>query len=134
MTAKSPEDIDPAFAEAFNAADGETLLSLYEPEAAFVAPTGEVVVGPAAIGAAVGPFFALKPTDRPADGKHPARRRHRPRLLVVDREGHRRRRLGRGDDRQVEGRRPRAGRRQLEIRDRRPGLERRLTLSHLLRQ
>ena len=61
MTAKSPEDIDPAFAEAFNAADGETLLSLYEPEAVFVAPSGELAVGPAAIGEVVGPFFAMKP-------------------------------------------------------------------------
>lgn len=48
--------------EAFNAADGETLLALYEPEAAFVVPSGDVVEGPAAIGEALAGFFALKPT------------------------------------------------------------------------
>ncbi|MEW6475311.1 MAG: DUF4440 domain-containing protein [Actinomycetota bacterium] len=61
MAAKSPEDIDPTFMEAFNAGDGETLLSLYEPGAAFVVPSGEVVEGPAAIGDALSPFLALKP-------------------------------------------------------------------------
>ena len=62
MTAKSPEDIDPVWAEAFNAGDGETVLSLYEPEAAFVLPSGDVVEGPAAIGEALGGFFAMKPS------------------------------------------------------------------------
>jgi len=61
MAAKSPEDMDPAFMEAFNAGDGEALLALYEPEAAFVVPSGEVVEGPAAIGEALGPFFEMKP-------------------------------------------------------------------------
>lgn len=62
MTAKSPEDIDPAFMEAFNAGDGAALLALYEPEAAFVVPSGEIVEGPAAIGEALGGFFELKPS------------------------------------------------------------------------
>jgi len=62
MTAKSPEDIDPVWAEAFNAGDGAALLSLYEPEAAFVLPSGDVVEGPAAIGEALGGFFAMKPS------------------------------------------------------------------------
>lgn len=61
MTAKSPEDIDFVWAEAFNAADGAALLSLYEPGAVFVLPGGDVVEGPAAIGEALGGFFALKP-------------------------------------------------------------------------
>ena len=62
MTVKSPEDIDPAFAEAFNAGDGEAVLSLYEPDAVFVVPSGEIVEGPAAIGEALGGFLAMKPT------------------------------------------------------------------------
>jgi len=62
MTVKSPEDIDPAFAEAFNAGNGEGVLALYTADAAFVVPSGEVVVGPAAIGEALGGFLAMKPT------------------------------------------------------------------------
>ena len=62
MTVKSPEDLDPAFAEAFNAGDAGRLVSLYEPGALFVVPSGEVVQGPAAIGEALGGFFAMKPT------------------------------------------------------------------------
>jgi uncharacterized protein (TIGR02246 family) len=62
MTAKSPEDMDPAFMEAFNAGDGETLLALYEPDAAFVVPSGDVIVGPAAIGEALAGFSDLKPS------------------------------------------------------------------------
>lgn len=62
MTVKTPEDIDPAFAEAFNAGNGEGVLALYTPDAAFVVPSGEVVVGPAAIGEALGGFLAMKPT------------------------------------------------------------------------
>jgi uncharacterized protein (TIGR02246 family) len=61
MTAKSPEDIDPAFTEAFNAGNGEGVLSLYEPEAAFVLPSGDVVNGPGAIGEALGGLLATKP-------------------------------------------------------------------------
>lgn len=61
MAAKSPEDIDPTFMEAFNAGDGEAVLSLYEPEAVFVVPSGEVVEGPAAIAEALGPFLEMKP-------------------------------------------------------------------------
>lgn len=62
MPAKSPEDIDPVWAEAFNAGDGAAVLSLYEPDAAFVLPSGDVIEGPAAIGEALGGFFAMKPT------------------------------------------------------------------------
>lgn len=62
MTARSPEEIDPAFEAAFNAKDGATLLSLYEADGAFVLPTGDVIHGPAAIGEALGPLFAMNPT------------------------------------------------------------------------
>jgi uncharacterized protein (TIGR02246 family) len=62
MTAHSPEEIDKVWSEAFNAGDGPGVLSLYEPAAAFVLPTGDVVEGPAAIGEALVGFFAMKPT------------------------------------------------------------------------
>ena len=61
MPAHSPEEIDKVWSEAFNAGDGEAVLSLYEPDAVFVMPTGEMVEGVAAIGEAVAPFFAMKP-------------------------------------------------------------------------
>jgi uncharacterized protein (TIGR02246 family) len=59
--AKSPEEIDLVWSEAFNVADGEAVLSLYEPGAVFVLPNGDGVEGPAAIGEALGGFFAMKP-------------------------------------------------------------------------
>jgi uncharacterized protein (TIGR02246 family) len=62
MTAKSPEEIDAVFAEAFNTGNGEGVLALYEADATFVVPSGEVVKGPAAIGEALGGFLAMKPT------------------------------------------------------------------------
>src|SRR5438105_5815478 len=62
MTARSPEEIDAVWSEAFNAGDGEAVLSLYEAGAAFVLPTGDVVEGPAAIGEALGGFLAMKPS------------------------------------------------------------------------
>ncbi|HVW35517.1 MAG TPA: SgcJ/EcaC family oxidoreductase [Acidimicrobiia bacterium] len=61
MPAHSPEEIDTAFSEAFNAGDGEAVLALYEPGAVFVAPTGEPAEGTPAIAEVVGPFFAMKP-------------------------------------------------------------------------
>jgi uncharacterized protein (TIGR02246 family) len=61
MAAHSPEEIDVVWSEAFNAGDGDAVLALYEPGAAFVLPTGDVVEGPDAIGEALGGFFALKP-------------------------------------------------------------------------
>jgi uncharacterized protein (TIGR02246 family) len=59
--ARTPHELDAEWAEAFNAGDGEALLGLYEPGAAFVLPTGEVIEGVDAIAQAVGGFFALKP-------------------------------------------------------------------------
>ncbi len=59
--AKSPDEMDAEWQEAFNTGNGEALLALYEPGAAFVMPTGEVLEGVEAIGQALGGFFALKP-------------------------------------------------------------------------
>src|SRR5205085_3856539 len=59
--AKSPEENNAEWAEAFNAGDGEALLALYDPEAKFVMPTGDVLEGVESIGQALGGFFALKP-------------------------------------------------------------------------
>lgn len=60
--ARSPEEMDTEWAEAFNAGNGEALLGLYEPGAAFVMPTGEVIEGVENIAQALGGFFALKPS------------------------------------------------------------------------
>ena len=59
--AKSPEDNNAEFAEGFNAGDGEALMALYDPQAKFVMPTGDVVEGVEAIGQVLEGFFALKP-------------------------------------------------------------------------
>jgi uncharacterized protein (TIGR02246 family) len=59
--AKSPEEMDAEWSEAFNAGNGEALLALYDPGAAFVMPTGEVLEGAEAIAQVLGGFFALKP-------------------------------------------------------------------------
>jgi uncharacterized protein (TIGR02246 family) len=59
--ARTPDELDAEWAEAFNAGDGERLLDLYEPGAVFVLPTGDVVEGVDNIARAVGGFFALKP-------------------------------------------------------------------------
>jgi uncharacterized protein (TIGR02246 family) len=59
--ARTPDELDAEWAEAFNAGDGEKLLGLYEAGAAFVLPGGDVVEGVDNIASAVGGFFALKP-------------------------------------------------------------------------
>jgi len=59
--ARSPEEIDAEWSEAFNAGDGEAVLALYEPGAAFVLPTGDVIEGVDNIAQALGGFFAMKP-------------------------------------------------------------------------
>jgi uncharacterized protein (TIGR02246 family) len=61
MTARTPEEIDAVWAEAFNAGDAEAVLALYEPGAAFVLPTGDVVEGLAAIAETLNGFLAMKP-------------------------------------------------------------------------
>ena len=66
--AKSPETNNAEWAEAFNTGDGEALLALYDAEARFVMPTGEVLEGAEAIAQALEGFFALKPRiDRRAE-------------------------------------------------------------------
>lgn len=62
MAARAPEEVDPLWAEAFNTGDGDGVLSLYEPGAAFVVPTGEVITGLEAIREALGGFLAMKPS------------------------------------------------------------------------
>lgn len=62
MAARAPEEIDPVWSEAFNAGDADGVLSLYEPGAAFVVPTGEVITGLDAIREVLGGFLAMKPT------------------------------------------------------------------------
>lgn len=59
--ARSPEEMDGEWSEAFNAGDGEAVLALYEPGAAFVLPTGDVIEGVDNIAQALGGFFAMKP-------------------------------------------------------------------------
>ncbi len=60
--ARSPEEMDAEWTEAFNAGDWKAVLALYEPGAAFVLPTGEVIEGTETIGQALGGFAALKPS------------------------------------------------------------------------
>ena len=45
MLPRDPEDWPSVFAQHLNAGDLEKVLSLYEPEARFVAPSGETLVG-----------------------------------------------------------------------------------------
>ncbi|HMC04395.1 MAG TPA: SgcJ/EcaC family oxidoreductase [Actinomycetota bacterium] len=61
MTAKTPEDIDPTWMEAFNAGDADGVLALYEPGAAFVLPTGDIAEGLDAIRQTLDGFLAMKP-------------------------------------------------------------------------
>jgi uncharacterized protein (TIGR02246 family) len=45
MLPRDPEDWPSVFAQHLNAGDLEKVISLYEPEARFVAPSGETLVG-----------------------------------------------------------------------------------------
>ena len=60
MKVRSPEEMNAAFAAAFNAGDIEALLALYEADAVLVPKPGVVVKGLAAIRAALQEFLALK--------------------------------------------------------------------------
>ena len=62
MPARTPEEVASLLGQAFNARDLESILALYEPEAAFVAQPGEAVTGTEALRGAFGGFLALKPT------------------------------------------------------------------------
>ena len=59
MAATSPEQIHRHFEEAFNASDLDTLLDLYEPDAALVPQPGVVVRGLDEIGPALRGFLDL---------------------------------------------------------------------------
>jgi uncharacterized protein (TIGR02246 family) len=62
MPARTPEEVDRLFAEALNAGDIESLLSLYEPQAALAPPGGKPpLVGHAAIREFLAGFIAAKP-------------------------------------------------------------------------
>lgn len=55
-----PEDMNSAFAEAFNSGDIENLMALYEPDAVLVPQPGQVVEGTQAIRAALQELLSLK--------------------------------------------------------------------------
>jgi uncharacterized protein (TIGR02246 family) len=61
MSARSPEEIDPLFAQALNAGDIDALMALYEPQASLMPSPGKVVVGTAAIREALVAFLAGRP-------------------------------------------------------------------------
>jgi uncharacterized protein (TIGR02246 family) len=61
MPAHTPEELQPMWAEAFNAHDLEALMALYEPEATLVPLPGQVATGTEAIREALSGFFALNP-------------------------------------------------------------------------
>lgn len=60
MRVYKPEDMNAAFAEAFNSGDIENLIALYEPGAVLVPMPGQVVEGTQAIRAALQELLALK--------------------------------------------------------------------------
>lgn len=59
MSVPSPRQFDEHFAKAFNAADAEALLALYEPDATLIPQPGNPVTGMAAFREALGHFLAL---------------------------------------------------------------------------
>ncbi|HEY9282962.1 MAG TPA: SgcJ/EcaC family oxidoreductase [Pyrinomonadaceae bacterium] len=60
MKVYNPEDMNSAFAEAFNSGDIESLVALYEPGAILVPKPGQVAEGIEAIRAALQELLALK--------------------------------------------------------------------------
>lgn len=60
MKVYKPEEMNGAFAEAFNSGDIENLMALYEPDAVLVPTPGRVVEGTQAIRAALRELLALK--------------------------------------------------------------------------
>ena len=62
--AKTPEDAVRLAVEAIAAGDMDATLAMYEPDACFVGPTGEVANGHAELRDALLPFSALKPRFR----------------------------------------------------------------------
>lgn len=62
MAARTPADTIKQFNDRLNAGDLDGLLALYEPDAAFVPQSGQVVAGVSAIREALANLLALKPT------------------------------------------------------------------------
>ncbi len=62
MSNPNPADVVDRLCAAINHCDIETAMTLYEPEAAFVAQPGNVVIGTKALRDALAGFIALKPT------------------------------------------------------------------------
>lgn len=69
MPAHKPEECDLLISDAIKAKDMEAVLALYEPNAAFVLASGEVVTGQAAIRKAIQPFMELEQFDFTTDIK-----------------------------------------------------------------
>src|SRR5690349_19121105 len=59
MLAKTPEEIDRLFVQAFSAHDLEALVALYEPDAVLVPQQGQTVTGRAAIRETLKGFLTL---------------------------------------------------------------------------
>lgn len=59
--AKTPAELHGLFAQHFNRGDLDAILSLYEPDATYLATPGERIEGTAAIGEMLGPTLAGKP-------------------------------------------------------------------------
>jgi len=64
MPARTPEEIQPLLAAAFNAGDIDAFLDLHEDDATVRPPRGPRASGRDAIRASVAPIFALQPTIR----------------------------------------------------------------------
>lgn len=61
MPARTPDEVPRLFAEAFTTHDLESLVALYEPQAALVPQPGEVVTGTEAIREALSALLAIEP-------------------------------------------------------------------------
>ncbi|MGH2585130.1 MAG: YybH family protein [Dehalococcoidia bacterium] len=61
MTARTPADTIKLFNDRLNTGDLDGLVALYEPDAAFVPQSGQVVAGTAALRDTLAAFLALKP-------------------------------------------------------------------------
>ena len=59
MKVYNPEDMNPAFAEAFNSGNIDDLVALYEPDAVLVPKPGQLAKGTEAIRAALQELLAL---------------------------------------------------------------------------
>jgi ketosteroid isomerase-like protein len=61
MPARTPEELDPLFAEALNAGNVEGVVALYEPQACLVLEPGKVAKGTAALRDEIAGLVAMKP-------------------------------------------------------------------------